>query len=57
MKALFLPSALLQAVTVTLRKNGEYVVLFENAAWANIMMTRWCPSGACLSRSITPDPI
>ncbi len=30
-------------MTVTQRKNGEYVILFENAAWANIMMTRWCP--------------
>ena len=34
-------------MTVTLRKTGEYVVVFENAAWANIMMTRWCPSGVC----------
>ncbi len=25
------------------RKNGEYIVLFENAAWANIMMYRWTP--------------
>jgi hypothetical protein len=30
-------------MTVTLRKNGEYVVLFENAAWANIQMYRWHP--------------
>ncbi len=37
------------AMAVTLRKNGEYVVLFENAAWANIQMYRWCPSGNCLS--------
>ena len=36
-------------MTVTLRKNGEYVVLFENAAWANIQMYRWCPGGACAS--------
>lgn len=35
-------------MTVTQRKNGEYVVLFENAAWANIQMYRWCPSGKCL---------
>ena len=32
-------------MTVTLRKNGEYVILFENAAWANIMMTRWSSGG------------
>jgi hypothetical protein len=36
-------------MTVTQRKNGEYIILFENAAWANIMMTRWCPSGTCAS--------
>jgi hypothetical protein len=42
-------------MTVALRKNGEYVVLFENAAWANIQMYRWCPSGACLSTSTTPS--
>lgn len=34
-------------LTVTKRSNGEYVLLFENAAWANIMMTRWCPGGNC----------
>jgi len=34
-------------MTVTKRSNGEYVLLFENAAWANIMMERWCPSGDC----------
>ena len=34
-------------MTVTLRKNGEYVILFENAAWANIQMYRWCPSCTC----------
>jgi len=34
-------------MTVTLRKNGEYVVLFENAAWANIQMYRWCPTRNC----------
>ena len=43
-------------MTVTLRKNGEYVVLFENSAWANIMMTRWCPGGACMSTSTAPIP-
>lgn len=32
-------------MTVTKRSNGEYVILFENAAWANIMMTRWFPDG------------
>lgn len=36
-------------MTVTQRKNGEYIILFENAAWANIMMARWCPSGTCAS--------
>lgn len=39
------------AMTVTLRKNGEYVILFENAAWANIQMFRWCPVGMCSSTS------
>lgn len=32
-------------MTVTKRKSGEYVILFENAAWANIMLTRWSPAG------------
>ena len=32
-------------MTVTRRSNGEYLILFENAAWANIMMTRWSPGG------------
>jgi hypothetical protein len=42
-------------MTVTKRANGEYVILFENAAWANIQMYRWCPSGKCLSsRVATP---
>jgi hypothetical protein len=36
------------SMTVTKRHNGEYVILFENAAWANIMMQRWCPDGKCL---------
>jgi hypothetical protein len=36
-------------MTVTQRKSGEYVILFENAAWANIQMYRWCPSGMCSS--------
>jgi hypothetical protein len=39
-------------MTVTLRKNGEYVVLFENAAWADIQMYRWCPSGNCVSAPV-----
>ena len=30
-------------MTVTKRKNGEYIILFENAAWANIQMYRWIP--------------
>jgi len=36
-------------MTVTKRANGEYIILFENAAWANIQMYRWCPSGTCAS--------
>jgi hypothetical protein len=32
-------------MTVTQRKNGEYIILFENAAWANIQMYRWNPTG------------
>jgi hypothetical protein len=42
------------AMTVTLRKNGEYVILFENAAWANIMMTRWSPGGEGSARNSKP---
>lgn len=34
-------------MTVTKRSNDEYVILFENAAWTNIMMYRWCPTGKC----------
>lgn len=34
-------------MTVTKRNNGEYVILFENAAWANTQIYRWCPSGKC----------
>ena len=41
-------------MTVTLRKNGEYVILFENAAWANIQMYRWCPGGMCAPASTGP---
>jgi hypothetical protein len=33
-------------ITVTQRKNGEYIILLENAAWANIQMYRWHPSTA-----------
>jgi hypothetical protein len=44
-------------MTVTLRQNGEYVLLFENAAWANIMIYRWCPGGDCASTSsVSPVP-
>lgn len=35
------------SLTVTKRSNGEYIILFENAAWANIQMYRWCPDGHC----------
>jgi hypothetical protein len=34
-------------MTVARRDNGDYVILFENAAWANIQMYRWCPDGNC----------
>lgn len=34
-------------MTATKLSNGEYILLFENAAWANIMIQRWCPSGDC----------
>jgi len=40
-------------MTVTKRSNGQYVLLFENAAWANIMMIRWCP-GTCTN---APDVV
>jgi hypothetical protein len=33
-------------MSVAMRTGGEYIVLFENAAWANIMMYRWWPGGA-----------
>ena len=32
---------------LTLRQNGGYGVLFEDAAWAKIQMYRWCPNGNC----------
>ncbi len=31
------------ALNVTLRKNGEYVLFLENAGWNNVMMFRWKP--------------
>jgi hypothetical protein len=34
------------------RPNGEYVCLFENAGWANIMMHRWCPDGKCAENCV-----
>lgn len=34
-------------MTVTKRHDGEYILLLENAGWANIMMQRWCPDGTC----------
>lgn len=40
-------------MTVTKRRSGEYILLFENAAWANIMMIRWCP-GACDAEVAVP---
>jgi hypothetical protein len=43
-------------MTASLRRNGEYVILFENAAWANIMMTRWCPDGDCPNPTTAPKP-
>ena len=44
-------------MTVTKRSTGEYVILFENAAWANIMMTRWDPNGARHSKTTAFDQI
>ena len=41
-------------MTVTKRSNGEYVILFENAAWANIMMTRWSPEATSTAPSSKP---
>lgn len=40
-------------MTVTRRITGEYIILFESATWANIMIQRWCPDGTC-SEIITP---
>jgi hypothetical protein len=34
------------ALNVTLRKNGEYVLFLENAGRNHVMMFRWTPSGA-----------
>ena len=31
------------ALNVTLRKNGEYVLFLENAGWNHVMMFRWTP--------------
>ncbi len=33
------------ALNVTLRANGEYVLFLENAAWNHVMMFRWMPAG------------
>ena len=45
-------------MTVPQRANGEYIVLFENAAWAHIQMYRWCPSGTCASTpSVSAAPM
>ena len=41
-------------MTVHPRKNGEYIVLFENAAWANIQMYRWQPGGPRISNPTAP---
>jgi uncharacterized protein YjdB len=41
------------SLTAYKRLTGEYVFFFENAAWANIMMQRWCPDGTC-SETLTP---
>ncbi len=35
-------------LTAYKRSNGEYIIFFENAAWANIMMHRWIP-GECIT--------
>lgn len=36
------------ALTAYKRSNGEYIIFFENAAWANIMIHRWIP-GECIT--------
>jgi uncharacterized protein YjdB len=41
------------SLTAFKRLTGEYIFFFENAAWANIMMQRWCPDGTC-SEVLTP---
>jgi hypothetical protein len=39
------------------RANGEYVLLFENAGYASIVLLRWCPAGSCVGPdSVIPDP-
>jgi hypothetical protein len=44
-------------MTVTKRSNGQYVLLFENAAWANIMMIRWCPDTCTNAPDVViPEP-
>jgi uncharacterized protein YjdB len=52
------------SLTAYKRMNGEYIFFFENAAWANIMMQRWCPDGTCSeiltavdSISLSPDTL
>ncbi len=32
------------ALNVTLRKSGEYLLFLENAGWNNVMMFRWLPA-------------
>jgi uncharacterized protein YjdB len=45
------------ALTAYKRLTGEYILLFENAAWANIMMQRWCPDGTCSETLTAIDSI
>jgi hypothetical protein len=33
------------ALNVTLRRNGEYVLFLENTGWNHVMMFRWTPPG------------
>jgi uncharacterized protein YjdB len=45
------------SLTAYKRLTGEYILLFENAGWANIMMQRWCPDGTCSETLTAVDSI
>ena len=41
--------AITHGMTAYERANGEYVLLNEDAGHNHVVMTRWCPNGACVA--------